>query len=84
MGGWFSKTRLLGSQIGRTTGVVAAESSSNIVRDFCGDWFCIVVRSPATAATGVQDYINDYSHLHFGLLTTNQVVGGSNPSGRAI
>ena len=35
-------------------------------------------------ATGAPDKVNDYSLLWVWMLTTNQVVGSSNLSGRAI
>ena len=53
------------------------------VRDFCGDQLCIVVHRTAKYATGVPVVGFKIKQLQFNDLTTNQVVGGSNPSGRA-
>ena len=60
-----------------------AGEGTEALRDFCGDWLCSVLLREANVATGAPDKVNDYSQLQVKLLTTNQVVGSSNLSGRA-
>ena len=54
------------------------------MRDFCGDQPSVVQRYQANRATGAPVYANKNKSLQVSLLTTNQAVGSSNLSGRAI
>ena len=50
----------------------------------CGDWLCIVMRSRAVVAVAPEVINNKIKQLSFKFKATNQAVGSSSLSGRAI